>query len=757
MRLAGRSSRLLPLVLLACGDEDPTVRSYEASRANALATSTPERGQADGASVDTGLPFDGGPDTADTADAGAMDATDSAADTTVPADTVADIPQDGGEGGPELSLPRTLAIPWVQTGAGGSRLALTVENISGFGKFSASLSGDARLHLEPYEDDVAELASLVLRFDGAAQRTVVKGRLTVIDALGTRQVEVWAMASEALPAASWTELRSADRLYGETATVHLLTAPFPDPSGSWSDDSVNLFVPEGYLDRANVPFVVHFHGHGTTLAETLAYHKYREQLWASGVNAVLVTPQGPVQAASGNFGKLMTSGGLEAMLGDVSAILYRDGLVATPLAGDLTLTEHSGGYQAVALNLATMTDEGQVLAAHLFDGLYAYSAVYDDFVRAGGRLRSTYTALGGTRQNNLDLAAALGPLATEDARAATLRDEPAAIWFTPAAHGDCTWWEQAYAEALRWGSTNARRGPRIELRTATVSAGSATVTWLAPEDDWTMAHLVETSSDGFAWTVAATVDPSIGRATFPLAQGRRVRVVPQVEDLDPALALPSDSYWLEDSRVLVVDGFDRLLGGSWTDLRHDASARVGKAAKAMSASNEAVVEGEVELSYYTAVIWLLGDESVADHTFTPVEQATVQAYLAGGGRLVVSGSEVAYDLGAKGNGASFLAGLGAVYQADDADQNTARGAGTLAALPSFGFGGAGAPYLEDYPDALLTATGGTLALQYGNGMTAAAGKANRSVVVGFPLEVIDDEQKLALVVTALLGFVGVAP
>ena len=513
-----------------------------------------------------------------------------------------------------------------------------------------------------------------------------------------------------------------------------------------------MFVPEGFIDRGPVPFVVHFHGHGTTLAETLPYHKYREQLWASGVNAILVTPQGPVNAGSGNFGKLMDAGGLEALLRDVTAILYRDGKVRTPKVGDLVLTEHSGGYQAVALNLGAQTDEGQVLAAHLFDGLYGYFSAYEDFARAGGFLRSNYTTGGGTRSNNLDLVDDLGALVAEDMSATTLRDETAAVWFTPAAHGDCTWWEQAFSEALRWGATNARRGPRVELRTATVSAGTATVTWLAPHDDWTTGFVVETSSDGFVWTPSARVAAGVARATFALSGGRRVRVVPEVEDVGPADVLPSDTYWIEASDVLVVDGFDRIFGGSWSNNRHDSAARVGRAVGAAAASNEAVLEGDITLSSFAAVIWLVGDESLADHTFTAPEQALINAYLAAGGRIIVSGSEVAYDL--KSNGANFLSGLGAVYQADDANQSSAKGAGTLAALASFTFGGANAPYLEDYPDVLGTATGGSIALQYGNGMTAAAGKANRSVVVGFPLEVIDDEARLAEVVEALLGFVG---
>lgn len=774
MRVLAPWALMLPM-MIACGDDPPTVRSFLAERAHGVARGTSDASapgdtwEAPDTTTPDVVPNDTTPnDTADTWNSNDSDAPDTTPDTfndtindTTPEthDDASDVVQ----GGPELALPNLIAIPWVQAGRGGSMVTVTLDNLGAPGRFEASVLGDARVHLDPHEDIADARATLTLRFDGAAAPTTAEARLRVVDEAGTREIPVWAMAGAPLPAASWSDLVTSGRRYGRTTTVGLETAPFPDAGASWSDDSVNVFVPEDYHDRNNVTFVVHFHGHGTTLAETLPYHKYREQLWASGVNAVLVTPQGPVNAASGNFGKLMDPGGLEALLDDVVAILYRDGLVKTPRVGDLVLTEHSGGYQAVALNLEAQTEDGQVLAAHLFDGLYGYSSAYESFARAGGWLRSNYTSGGGTRANNLALADALGALAVEDATASTLSSEAAVIWFTPAAHGDCTWWEQAFAETLRWGATNARRGPRIELRTATANATSATITWRAPEDDWTTAHLVETSSDGFVWTVAARVDPGAGRASFALAGPRRVRVVPEVEDLDPAFALPSDTYWIEPAaagaagRVLVVDGFDRLLGGSWSDLRHDSTVRVARAARADVASNEAIVEGELALSGYAAVIWLLGDESVADHTFTSVEQALVNAYLAGGGRVIVSGSEVAYDLGAKGNGTSFLSGLGAVYQADDANQNDAKGAGALAALGGFGFGGAGAPYLEDFPDVLGTATGGTTVLQYANGMTAAAGKAGRSVVVGFPLEVIDEDAKIGEVVAALLGFVGLTP
>ncbi len=456
--------------LAACGD-DPAVRSLLAERPNGVVHAGPDAtGAADATAADTATPddttppdtLDDGtapldtshpqdtPDTVDTADAATSDTQETVEtqDSTPDSTTDATVDSDPGEvtqGGPSLALQSTIALPWVRAGGGGTELLLELDNAGDPGTFTATLTGDARLHLDAYDGAITDSARLTLRFDGAASPTTVEATLRISDHAGTRQATVWAVAGAVLPTADWADLTTGPIRYGQTATVRLATAPFPDSSGSWSDDRVNVFVPDGYLDRGPVPVVVHFHGHGTTLAATLPYHKYREQLWASGVNAILVTPQGPVDAASGNFGKLMDPGGLDALLRDVIAILYRDRLVRTPKVGDLVLTEHSGGYQAVALNLDAQTDEGQVLSAHLFDGLYGYSSAYEDFARAGGYLRSEYTSAGGTRANNLALVDDLGALVVEDASAESLRDETAVVWFTPACHSDSTGWSRPTA------------------------------------------------------------------------------------------------------------------------------------------------------------------------------------------------------------------------------------------------------------------------------------------------------------------------
>ena len=49
----------------------------------------------------------------------------------------------------------------------------------------------------------------------------------------------------------------------------------------------------------------------------------------------------------------------------------------------------------------------------------------------------------------------------------------------------------------------------------------------------------------------------------------------------------------------------------------------------------------VSVGQYGFVDWILGEESTADVTFTLAEQLAVSAYLEDGGRLFVSGAEIA--------------------------------------------------------------------------------------------------------------------
>lgn len=760
--LAAALAALAALGGAACGDDGPEVARLSAShRLDAVTGGGGDAAGGDAIAPDATAPDDTRVPADTAAPTDTRVGTDAVADT-APGDTApGDTPGDAITTGGHLSGPALLAIPAVTAGGGGTEASLTVsQDGASMLPVTVTLDGAGPLRLVSPPGSVPPGGTAVIRvaFDGSAIPGRFAATLRVAPAGGGEALDVDVVAvavDPSIPAASWGTVTGAGGVVlGRQVVLPFPTAPYPDVSGSWRDPSVLLFVPEGFRDRGTTDFVVHFHGFGFVLTDVPGQY-LREQVHASGVNAVLVVPQGPVDAASGDFGKLMDPGGLEALLDDVETVLYRDGFVARPVPGDVLLTEHSGGYQGVAENLDAVTEGGVTTHANLFDGLYARSSQFQAFVGVGGYLRSDHTPSGGTRSLNAALATALGAAAATTATFGNLRDARAVIWPVACGHLEAMYFESAMAEALRWGATRSRRGPRVELRTALASAGAATVRWLSPDDDDLEGFDVQIAEVGGTFSVAASVGPDAVEASFPLSHGVRVRVVPRVAGVALAEALPSDTYYVGGgSDVLVVDGFDRVLGGSFGGVQHDFAARVGAAIGARgSASNEAVAEGEAALGEMAALVWLLGDESTNDHTFTAAEQAVVNGYLDGGGGVVVSGSEVAWDLGAKGNGTSFLAGLGATYVADASGSLTVSGAGSLASIGALTYSGAAAPYQEDFPDVLGTANGAEIVLRYGNSKVAGVARLGRSAVVGFPLELVDDPTKLALLVSALVDAV----
>jgi hypothetical protein len=173
-------------------------------------------------------------------------------------------------------------------------------------------------------------------------------------------------------------------------------------------------------------------------------------------------------------------------------------------------------------------------------------------------------------------------------------------------------------------------------------------------------------------------------------------------------------------------------------------------------ANEEVANGNVNLASYDVVIWILGDESTADETFSSAEQLLVQDYLRNGGKLFVSGSEVAWDLdrpsGPTQADRDYLHNfLKARYAGDDANEYAVSGdAATIFSGISLRYGlvAEGSPYEEDWPDFITPETGASIILHYGAATsTTYAGVAYRGVFpggtqpggvvyTGFPFETI---------------------
>jgi len=300
------------------------------------------------------------------------------------------------------------------------------------------------------------------------------------------------------------------------------------------------------------------------------------------------------------------------------------------------------------------------------------------------------------------------------------------------------------------------------------STNRITIRWYPNTEADLRGYRLYFSLNGTTWTLKdgeAVLGP--GRASISydnVLSGTIFFRLAAIDSAAPAnVSTFSDVYGVRlnssPTNALIVDGFDRIeASGSYHALDHPFAMTHGQSMPHdfNTCSNEAVIEGLVSLQNYPIVIWMFGDESTADETFDINEQVLVKAYLQNGGKLFVSGSEIAWDLDRPSGPAQpdrdFLHDyLKARYAGDDANEYTVAGAnGTVFAGVSLRYGviGEGSPYDEDYPDYLTPEPGASILLHYGStsnpayagigftGLFPGGTQPGGVVYLGFPFETI---------------------
>lgn len=239
----------------------------------------------------------------------------------------------------------------------------------------------------------------------------------------------------------------------------------------------------------------------------------------------------------------------------------------------------------------------------------------------------------------------------------------------------------------------------------------------------------------------------------------------------PVLAVRPSSGGTQPS-FLLIDGFDRL--DKWAMIsqydgptlgttkrmflermnRFDYAVEHGTALDACAiafdgATDEAVTAGRVDVLAYSALDWLVGEDSSADQAISAAERALLADYLDGGGRLLISGAEIGYYLARPGAGVdpAFYNGyLKSQYVGDDAATYSFAGlpGGPFSGISGDFGDGTDGYYDVDYPDRLAATGGAYVALDYqgGSGDGGAVvyeGGDFRVVNFGFPLEAITDQ------------------
>ncbi len=273
-------------------------------------------------------------------------------------------------------------------------------------------------------------------------------------------------------------------------------------------------------------------------------------------------------------------------------------------------------------------------------------------------------------------------------------------------------------------------------------------------------YVLYTSSDGRSWDNGVVIQGT--QTTVPFSAS--VQFFRVAARNSGGLSFPSETIgaFVPNSNtppVLIVSAFDRLQRSSlfWADagpvgdvqrmnLRNmngfDSTVGYAEALGNLgypfvTVSNEAL-DGMSSVSE-TVIIWVSGEESTFDDTFTFDEQQFVRQSLSQNSWILASGSEILWDLDAQGSAEDqafaqdvFASTLGN----DDADVYQAYGQDILAGVDlNFSFA-RGAQYNVEYPD-VLSSNATVLATYEGNVSTGIAGVwTERTALFGFPLELL---------------------
>ncbi|MCT4581188.1 MAG: T9SS type A sorting domain-containing protein [Flavobacteriales bacterium] len=185
-------------------------------------------------------------------------------------------------------------------------------------------------------------------------------------------------------------------------------------------------------------------------------------------------------------------------------------------------------------------------------------------------------------------------------------------------------------------------------------------------------------------------------------------------------AIPSDS----NSTFLIVNGFDRnSVGNTYNFIRQHGSALHSNNYIFSSATNDAISENLINLNNYSAIDYILGEESSQTHCLDQTEQIKIQNYLDQGGYLFISGSEIGWDLqhlGSNSDTTFYHQYLKAAY-IEDAPNNAANSVyscsstpyGIFNSIPTLQFDdGTNGTYNVDWPDVISPVNGASKALYY---------------------------------------------
>ena len=194
---------------------------------------------------------------------------------------------------------------------------------------------------------------------------------------------------------------------GVVVTMHLASAPFPHPNrkagyasdtenfpfqGHYSDSSVQVFIPKGWVEGTKIDLVFFFHGWLTSVDGAIEVFDLLNQFKRSKVNALLVLPETARFAPDSFGGKLEDDGGFQALVQETLDTLHKRKYIRGANPGRIFLVAHSGGYHVISQILSHGGLADHVSDVILFDALYGNLEDFEQWIaRRRGLFVSVFT------------------------------------------------------------------------------------------------------------------------------------------------------------------------------------------------------------------------------------------------------------------------------------------------------------------------------------------------------------------------------
>lgn len=280
-------------------------------------------------------------------------------------------------------------------------------------------------------------------------------------------------------------------------------------------------------------------------------------------------------------------------------------------------------------------------------------------------------------------------------------------------------------------------------------------------------YLIETRDETSTWAQTRIVE--IGTTDIRLPRGAAPRAYRIRATNDAGISAPSRVLIAggphNAGRVILIDGNERWLADA-AEQKNARKTPHGFLTQYLAPLTGYRVESMTNHALLTqsigktdTVLFALGREANDTEALSRAERVWIEKHLKNGGRVIVSGAEVAWDLQTHANdGPDYMDRVfGAAFIADSAEDTVAcitdETANQTETDTKCGhFWSRGRMQIK-WPDALTT-TSGRSCMRYGNQLTDACIYQDNAAIVGFPLESINNPQDRSTVIRTLLKLVG---